>query len=281
VEKDGRDTDHNGTDEASNVVRLPVDWLGPREELVPFGPSAWRADNPVKRESPALSTRGADVLELTPRREPDDPDCTQHDFWGGDLEAIPRPVLRPAEPSRAEAAAPSPSSSRVDPMPTRRVLAGRGSRWGRGYAIAGGAVAVVAATVAVVLPGVRTQHGAPVSRASIFGADIPDLPARLAMHAPKLAHARVTTQVRATRLHVKAHHAGAPRSSVATFVRTSSPIVTQPTQPATGSSTASYHPATTSTRVTSGSGAATAAATRTHKAGPVGPGASFGPGQLG
>src|SRR5437868_5354075 len=44
-----------------NVVRLPRDWLGPREDLVPFGPSAYR-------EEPEQAT------EL-PR--------SANDFWGG------------------------------------------------------------------------------------------------------------------------------------------------------------------------------------------------------
>jgi hypothetical protein len=44
-----------------NVIRLPRDWLGPREDLVPFGPSAYREEPEQAKELP----RNAD------------------DFWGG------------------------------------------------------------------------------------------------------------------------------------------------------------------------------------------------------
>jgi hypothetical protein len=66
------------------VVRLPVDWLGPREELVPFGPSA-RGDQPEEAEGP-----------ITPLRA--------EDFWGESSAAIhdalepPAPVARPPRP---------------------------------------------------------------------------------------------------------------------------------------------------------------------------------------
>ncbi len=37
------DGERSGSDQASNVVRIPRDWFGPRDELVPFGPKAWEA----------------------------------------------------------------------------------------------------------------------------------------------------------------------------------------------------------------------------------------------
>jgi hypothetical protein len=69
---------HSGWSEGedtSNVVRLPRDWLGPRSELVPFGPSA-DAARPT-----------GDYL-------------TQDDFWGGELDSIPRPVVAPTVPTQ-------------------------------------------------------------------------------------------------------------------------------------------------------------------------------------
>ncbi len=33
-------SDKSGSEHDDNVVQLPIDWLGPREDLVPFGPSA-------------------------------------------------------------------------------------------------------------------------------------------------------------------------------------------------------------------------------------------------
>jgi hypothetical protein len=44
---DSEETRINGgqtdSDETRNVVRIPRDWFGPKEDLVPFGPAAWSA----------------------------------------------------------------------------------------------------------------------------------------------------------------------------------------------------------------------------------------------
>jgi hypothetical protein len=62
VETDGRHAKPGGTETETgtedNVVRLPRDWLGPREDLIPFGPSAEAED---------------DGLATPP---------STHDFWG-------------------------------------------------------------------------------------------------------------------------------------------------------------------------------------------------------
>ena len=64
VETDGRHAKPGGTEmktgNEDNVVRLPRDWLGPREDLIPFGPSA-----EAEAEDAGLAT----------------PPST-HDFWG-------------------------------------------------------------------------------------------------------------------------------------------------------------------------------------------------------
>jgi hypothetical protein len=90
-----RDTDRGreGPREPSNVVRLPRDWLGPRSELVPFGPSAERQAREAAR---AADDADARLIE----REP--PSITQDDFWAGALDSIPHPVVgpEPAEPAR-------------------------------------------------------------------------------------------------------------------------------------------------------------------------------------
>ena len=60
-----RSRDREGAKPEENVVRFPRDWIGPREELVPFGPSAHRdqqADEPDAAE-------------------PDRP-ISAEDFWG-------------------------------------------------------------------------------------------------------------------------------------------------------------------------------------------------------
>jgi hypothetical protein len=76
--REGRNTE-TGEQEArprANVVRLPRDWLGPREELVPFGPSA--------------SSEGTE--ELPPSAE---------DFWGERSAAIHDALEAPADISGA------------------------------------------------------------------------------------------------------------------------------------------------------------------------------------
>ena len=91
--------------DTGNVVRLPRDWLGPRDELIPFGPSARRAEAAATR-----AAAEADILELGPRDLVAEPlDCTQDDFWGGHLEAIPKPMVGP-RPQEAES-----SPDLVDP----------------------------------------------------------------------------------------------------------------------------------------------------------------------
>lgn len=75
-----------------NVIRLPRDWLGPREELVPFGPAAYREEPGQAKELP----RNAD------------------DFWGGaDL---------PDDVGAAPSVAATPAGARWWSLPTRSGL---------------------------------------------------------------------------------------------------------------------------------------------------------------
>lgn len=66
MDNDFRQTDEGGERslEGDNVVRLPRDWLGPREELIPFGPAAYAAEDGGHAESGTSPTA--------------------HDFWGGE-----------------------------------------------------------------------------------------------------------------------------------------------------------------------------------------------------
>jgi hypothetical protein len=70
----------DGTD---NVVRFPRNWIGPLEDLVPFGPAADRA-------------AGADALRLAadPQAAPDAPALSADAFWGEDAGSI-HAVLQP------------------------------------------------------------------------------------------------------------------------------------------------------------------------------------------
>jgi hypothetical protein len=81
VETDGRHAKPGGkeTEGEDNVVRLPRDWLGPREELIPFGPS-------TEAEDDGLAT----------------PPST-HDFWGEPGTGLWEPDSDGAEPRQRRA----------------------------------------------------------------------------------------------------------------------------------------------------------------------------------
>ena len=97
VETEDHDRHRGGDEDGTygNVVRFPRDWLGPRSELVPFGPAADR----LASESSRATSRGSEdpspppgqkLVELSPSDA-----VTQDNFWGGDLDSIPRPVMAP------------------------------------------------------------------------------------------------------------------------------------------------------------------------------------------
>jgi hypothetical protein len=104
VETDDRQTEDGGRGARSedNVVRLPRDWLGPREELVPVG-SAVHAGG---------TTEHGSVETLPP---------TAHDFWGEDSAALHDAMQATQSEHRVE-----------DPAaPTSRVREPRRRRWHR------------------------------------------------------------------------------------------------------------------------------------------------------
>jgi hypothetical protein len=77
MDPDDLQTD-GGHGSGDNVVRLPRDWLGPREELIPFGHSA---------DSAVDTTTASATTASTTARAP-----TADDFWGGS--ALPLDPLR-------------------------------------------------------------------------------------------------------------------------------------------------------------------------------------------
>jgi hypothetical protein len=82
----------------SKVVRLPRDWLGPRDELVPFGP------------------RAAFGEPVDPRPDPDDSAPSPSDFWGEQSAAIQSAVQAPAIPYDADEGA-----AAAHPVQLRRI----------------------------------------------------------------------------------------------------------------------------------------------------------------
>jgi hypothetical protein len=106
--KGGRD--RAAAPEAENVVRLPREWLGPPEELVPFGPSARAAG--VERDESRTAGRDDSTgrepagPDESHRREPAGPDDPRRhepagpapDFWGEESAVLQDVIETPAEP---------------------------------------------------------------------------------------------------------------------------------------------------------------------------------------
>ena len=142
--EDGPHTDgvEDTSQSTSKVVRLPRDWLGPHEELVPFG----------KRAAPAGVERGG--------AEPSGPPPSAEDFWGERSAAIHDAVQSPAEDGGAASASRTTSPHAI--APARRRLAAASIL----------AVAAATATVIAVLnaagPSHRVAAGARLNMAAIL-----------------------------------------------------------------------------------------------------------------
>jgi hypothetical protein len=117
-----------GDTDRDNVVHLPArDWLGPREELVPVGPSR-QSDSPPRAD----------------------------DFWSEDSAALQDALQPPAAP---KSAAVEPPTSDDDFRRLPQVAAGARRRW-----LAAGAFLAVAGVVALIAVGLGGGH-APVRAA--------------------------------------------------------------------------------------------------------------------
>jgi hypothetical protein len=303
------------------VLRLPVDWLGPRDELVPFGPSA-RGDQPEEAEGP-----------ITPLRA--------EDFWGESSAAIhdalepPAPVARPVArpPARRPSVPASPrrrqprlprmgprirlslgslrpraslrcreAASRLIRTPLGRLRA-PGRPHPRGLAATATVAAAALFTFLQLGPVARVAHRTPQPAGSLMTESF--------QPATAAAVARVgeSVAVRWPRARPmphplrSAHHAAAPRRSRVIEVNTATPStnsapptagytsgaarvqVTSPVTSATSTGTLSAaEPQGSQSSTSSGTastGSHVAAAQSSSPSGPVGPGAPFGPGHLG
>jgi hypothetical protein len=114
------------------VVRLPRDWLGPREELVPFGP---RAGTPDDDQRPTVSS------ETAASQLPEPPPAAE-DFWGERSASIHDVLQAPADGAWAQDGVPdeNPSSARRDGSLRIRMSRRTAAIAVAGLAIAGAAV---------------------------------------------------------------------------------------------------------------------------------------------
>ena len=286
MKTEGRQRGQSGDDARaqSNVLQFPRDWIGPRDELVPFGAAA------------GSDTRGEVKSEPKRRPEPAVPPGAD-DFWGEGSAAVqdalqaPRPVEAVVELSRDTS---TKARHRWNRPPLRATTL-----------ISLGVAAV--ACVVVVLAGAASEQVANLKRAPAL-AHTPSLVSRSG-----LIPAHVIATARASRqtirhparprpshgVHARPHSAGSGtrkahvsqavshRSSAsAQPVRHSTPppstdhtTPTQDVSPAVSSSSGNGSTSVSDSGSTAGSNSSASATT--SPAGPVGPGAAFGPGRLG
>jgi hypothetical protein len=177
--REGRHTEA-GEQEArprANVVRLPRDWLGPREELVPFGPRASSEDA-------------------------EEPPPSADDFWGERSAAIHDALEAPADSARVTAAARS--LRRFDRRPRSTVIGG--------LAIALLVVIGIVSTVSGPGAARRPAGGSKVGVAAVFGSGVSRLLdlglARLSTDLPRHPPSRAD----ASHGHLAAHRPAPPRA---------------------------------------------------------------------
>jgi hypothetical protein len=300
VKTEGRQRGHSGGEAPaeSNVLQFPRDWIGPREELVPFGTAADAAwGNGVHPDA---------TVEAEPELPPG-----ADDFWGEGSAAVqaalhaPRPVHPAGEPFPGPQSRPPWQRRWHWHRPTGRALT---------LAIGIGIGIGIIACATVVLTNISTNHVADLNR-------LPALAPRPA-HVPGSAVTTPHAAASARTGHPAKHHAAkaqarggvaarprpahsdtrsvtvkkaAPRStsgSTHAVTRSTPTESTTPAAPAQSadSSVGSGASAGSSASPSSASGSsaqpssASGSGGTNHTApaaGPVGPGAPLGPGQLG
>jgi hypothetical protein len=154
-------TDGDGDERTTeNVVRLPRDWLGPREELVPIGSRARAAETPDDAPPESLPPTAAS-------------------FWDEDSGSLQAPMQAPADAWHGQWAPASPEpATRVGSTPTgsaptlirriprprrpRSLSGGFAPRRGRGTAavagVLGACLLVVLAVIGETAGGTHTAH---------------------------------------------------------------------------------------------------------------------------
>jgi len=247
----------------ANVVRLPRDWLGPRDELVPIGASA-RPVEPDRRDG------------LPP---------TADDFWSEQSASVHGAIQGPG--LQREPTAHARPEAHPQPVAHRRPDRNRSFYVG-GFAIVAAAVVSITAADLVGAGGGSSTPPRPLHSAG-------HVPAKVAA-APTTAHGNGSIHVGSSR-HTRLRPTGIPRgervSSHQSRNRTHRKRVTRAhtdaTQPVHYSPPASAPtytgPSTAGTPATSGASSDSSSSapppTTNPPNGPIGPGAPFAPGQLG
>lgn len=255
VETDESGTTRNEGREKSgtgNVVPFPRDWFGPREELIPFGPSATDPAPPEPHQVVDAHTFWGEDPRLA--------DSSLYEPLGHDPSNWPstrpghtyrrRPTLRVPRPRRISFAVP----------PIRRPVLGSLSRRGadrrtRAILLSGVALALLLAVVLIDLPGQRPAHPSVAERtlrpavASAHAHHTVTNPAVADVHSSvRGASSRkvVHRQPRALRRHITRRHS-AQEQPVTTPVHYSPGATSSGASPATNSASQSPNHITTPT----------------------------------
>jgi hypothetical protein len=268
VESEGPPTENGKAGRDSNVVRFPRDWIGPRDELVPFGPRAYEESE--ARPSPPTA---------------DEAPPSAADFWGEGSAAVQDALQGPGV--AGDSASPVRRSRPTWPRRVSYRVKSEGARSRR--PMRRGQRAVVAAAVLCVL---GVVVGLSIIGSAGGGATVghhvreASRPARGSGHVAGDLHlvargvrmlADAKLRLPSSRQPARPRHRAAPiHQAASTMVRVRTSV------PARRTSVSSQPAVRTTPTVSSGTTTATGAAgsSSTH-AGPTGPGAPFGPGKLG
>jgi hypothetical protein len=262
-------------------VQLPRDWFGPRDELVPLRTGRARSDAPSSEATPT------DEAPSNGARAP-----MAVDFWGGVTapeELVPFPG-RSSEQAEGRDGTTA-TSDRAATTRARFRTAGRGRRAAVGLAIVFLgliAVRIVGAQSTPARTGPRPDRIAQVSQPgrSIDFRDEPRTRGRRRLaSAPHHAAAQRRPAIR--HVHISQPHAQSPPASAGQPVAYSPPTTSQSSgssSDAAVSSSGSGSEAAAAASASSGSGSGgtgSQSGAGSSRPGPTGPGATFGPGQIG
>ncbi len=310
---DREDDGQEATEAETNVVRLPRDWLGPRDQLVPFGPRARAHEHEREREREHPNDpRGA---EPTPFPFPGGDDAgdaaSAADFWGERSDALhdalqaPEPASQRPVPGPAESEPTSPEPMRVGGTPVAAATAaGSGPPGGgvfRNRRIWRVSDHTSTRTVAVALA-VAAFAGVMIAVTGLFDSGPAPVPAERSNALLHAAASAVTMPVGAATARAASHLRVAPRRHPRPHAVHRSPaaqpvlVASAPTSGGGGSASAatpsatSTAPSGSSSTVTSGGGGSAASANTASgsgsssapaAAGPTGQGAVVGPASCG